>query len=226
LAVRKRAVPPSGGKSGTRSGGSVGLAADGARILEFAQKRDWHVWLESQHVSSEAVWLLIAKHGDKPCMSYQEALEVALAWGWIDSQKQKHDDKAWRQRFSRRKARSPWSKINRDKATALIAAGEMQAPGLAEVERAQADGRWAAAYDSARTSTVPDDLVAALTAKPRAAAFFATLDATNRYAILYRVQTAKKPETRAKRIADFVAMLARHETVHPVRGARAKGPLR
>jgi uncharacterized protein YdeI (YjbR/CyaY-like superfamily) len=213
--MRKRAVPASGGKSGTRSGGGVGLAADGARILEFAQKRDWY-----------AVWLLIAKNSDTPRLSYREALEVALAWGWIDSQKQKHDDTAWRQRFSRRKARSPWSKINRDKATALIAAGEMQAPGLAEVERAKADGRWAAAYDSARTSTAPDDLVAALATKPRAAAFFATLDAANRYAILYRVQTAKKPETRAKRIADFVAMLARHETIHPARGARAKGPLR
>ena len=162
-----------------------------------------------------------AVRATKKLLSYAEALDVALAWGWIDSQKRKLDDSAWLQRFTPRRTKSPWSKINRTKAEALIAAGTMQPAGLAEVERAKADGRWAAAYDSSRTSTVPDDLAAALSGNARAAAFFATLDAANRYAVLYRVQTAAKEETRARRIATFVEMLAKHETVHPRR--RAKG---
>lgn len=148
-------------------------------------------------------------------VTYAEALEVALAWGWIDGKKQAHDDEAWVQRFTRRTAKSPWSKINRDKALALISADAMAPPGLAEVERAKRDGRWNAAYDSSRTSTVPPDLAAALRANPRAAAFFPTLDRANRYAILYRVQAAKKAETRAERIGRFVTMLAQQKTIHP-----------
>jgi uncharacterized protein YdeI (YjbR/CyaY-like superfamily) len=186
-------------------------------VLTFEDARGWNAWLTKHHAESAAVWLLISKSPDAPSPTYAEALDVALAWGWIDSQKQKHDAAAWRQRFSRRGPRSPWSKINRDKATALIDAKKMKPAGLAEVERAKADGRWAAAYDGARTSTIPDDLLAALAKNKRAAEFFAKVDAANRYAVLYRVQTAKKPETRAKRIADFVAMLARHETIHPAR---------
>jgi uncharacterized protein YdeI (YjbR/CyaY-like superfamily) len=165
---------------------------------------------------------MITKQGQgAPALSYAEALDIALAWGWIDGQKRAHDDRAWLQRFSPRRSRSAWSKINRDKAEALIQAGKMRPPGLREVERARQDGRWDAAYDSPRTSQVPDDLARALAGSKVAAAFFETLDGANRYAILYRVQTAKKSETRAARIAKFVAMLANHETLHPPRRKRA-----
>ena len=182
----------------------------------------WRAWLASNHASSDGVWLRVSKKGI-PGLTYPEAVEGALAWGWIDSQKQKYDDTAWLQRFTPRKPQSPWSKINRDKATALIAAGRMEAPGLEEVERARRDGRWKSAYDSARTSKVPPDLAAALSADRRAAAFFAELDGANRYAILWRLQTAKRPETRAKRLAKFVAMLARHERIHALPAARTRG---
>jgi len=168
---------------------------------------------------------MITKQGKgAPALSYAEALDIALAWGWIDGQKRAHDDRAWLQRFTPRRPRSTWSKINRDKAEALIRAGAMQPPGLREVERAREDGRWDAAYDAARTSQVPDDLVQALARNKRAAAFFEALDGANRYAILYRVQTARKPETRAERIARFVAMLANHETLHPPRRKRTAAP--
>jgi len=192
-------------------------------VLGFATCEAWNEWLAAHHATSTGIFLEIGKPkgaASKPRLSYADALEVALAWGWIDSHKRKLDDAAWLQRFSPRKPKSPSSKINRAKAEALIASGAMRPPGLAEVERAKADGRWAKAYDSARTSTVPDDLAAALAAAPRAAAFFATIDAANRYAILYRVQTAAKPETRMRRIATFVAMLAKHETLHPTRAPR------
>jgi uncharacterized protein YdeI (YjbR/CyaY-like superfamily) len=161
--------------------------------------------------------MLTKKGGGPPALSYADALDVALVWGWIDGQKRAHDERAWLQRFTPRRARSAWSKINCAKAEALIRAGEMQPAGLAEVERARQDGRWDAAYDSARTAQVPDDLAQALARNKPASAFFAELDGTNRYAILYRVQTAKKPETRAARIAKFVAMLSKRETLHPVR---------
>src|SRR5262249_1065240 len=140
----------------------------------------------------------------RDALTYASALDVALAWGWIDSQKQALDETAWLQRFTPRTPRSPWSKINRAKAEALIANGRMEAPGLAEVERAKGDGRWERAYDGARTSTIPSDLAEAFARNPRARAFFEKLDAANRYAILYRVTTAKRPETRAQRIATLV----------------------
>lgn len=186
-------------------------------ILAFARAPDWHAWLASHHGSSQGVLLRIAKKGAQKSITYAEALDVALAWGWIDSQKRALDANAWLQRFTPRKAKSPWSKINRTKAEALIAARTMQPPGLAEVERAKRDGRWERAYDGARTSAVPADLAAALARNARARAFFETLDGANRYAILWRIQTAKKPETRAERITRFVAMCARHETIHPRR---------
>lgn len=148
---------------------------------------------------------------------------MALAWGWIDSRKSKHDENSWIQRFTPRKSKSPWSRINRVKAQTLIESGRMRAPGLAEVERAKRDGRWDRAYDSHRTARVPPDLAAALARNRRAAAFFETIDSANRYAILYRVQTAKKPETRSARIARFVDMLAKGETIHPPRRKRATG---
>jgi uncharacterized protein YdeI (YjbR/CyaY-like superfamily) len=186
-------------------------------ILELSRVGEWSAWLTSNHTRSQGVLLRIPKNGAKTAITYTEALDVALAWGWIDSQKRALDADAWLQRFSPRKANSPWSKINRAKAEALIAAGAMQAPGLAEVERAKRDGRWERAYDGARSASVPPDLAAAFARSARARAFFATLDSANRYAILYRVQTAKKPETRAARIERFVEMCAQHETLHPPR---------
>ena len=148
------------------------------------------------------------------CLDYAQALDVALCYGWIDGQKDKFDDSCWLQRFTPRTLRSKWSKVNREKASALIEQGRMRAPGMAEVERAKADGRWDAAYAGSKTATVPEDLAVALAASPAAAEFFATLDSQNRYSILYRVQDAKKPETRARRIQKFVEMLAQHQKIH------------
>src|SRR6185503_17280426 len=166
------------------------------RKLSFANAREWKAWLAKNHASSPGVWLVIGKKGaTKPSITYAEAVEGALAWGWIDGQKQAATAVAWLQRFSRRTAQSPWSKINRDKALSLVAAGKMAAPGLAEVERAKRDGRWARAYAGARNANVPADLERALRKNPRARAFFETIDRTNRYSILYRVGSAKKPET-------------------------------
>lgn len=184
--------------------------------LTFADREAWAKWLGANHASSRGVRLRIAKKGcPEPSVTYAEAVEVALAWGWIDGQKGAIDDEWWLQRFTPRGPRSAWSKINQEKALALIASGAMKAPGLAEVERAKGDGRWAAAYASPSRAVVPPDLAAALAANPRAQRFFETLEARNRYAILYRVETAKRAETRARRIETFVAMLARHEKLHP-----------
>lgn len=194
-------------------------------ILEFSHIGEWFAWLRSNHTRSEGVLLRIPKKGAKNAISYAAALDVALAWGWIDSQKRALDASAFLQRFSPRRSKSPWSKINCAKAEALIAAGAMQAPGLAEVKRAKRDGRWERAYDGARSSIVPADLAAAFARQARARAFFDTLDSANRYAILYRVQTAKKPETRAARIERFVDMCARHETIHPPRRAKTAARL-
>jgi uncharacterized protein YdeI (YjbR/CyaY-like superfamily) len=148
-------------------------------------------------------------------VSYPEALEMALCYGWIDGQKQRHDESGWLQRFTPRAPRSVWSKLNRDRAEALIAGGEMRPPGLAEVERAKSDGRWDDAYDSQRTAVVPGDLKAALEEHPEAKAFFETLNSANRYAIVWRLQTAKKAETRERRLRQFIEMLERHEKLHP-----------
>jgi len=187
-------------------------------ILSFDDRDEWRAWLASHHATSPGVGLRIAKKGARTTsVTYAEAVEIALEWGWIDGKKEALDEEAWVQRFSRRAAKSPWSKINRDKALALIAEKAMAPPGLAEVARAKKDGRWDAAYDSAKTSTVPADLTVALQANRRAAAFFETIDRANRYAILWRIQTAKKESTRAERIARFVGMLARHETIHPTK---------
>lgn len=177
-------------------------------------------WLKKHHATSEGLWLRIAKRGaDAPSITYAEAVEVALCWGWIDGQKKGLDDQHFLQRFTPRRARSLWSKINVDKAQALIEAGRMQPAGQACIDAARADGRWARAYDGARTAVVPEDLRAALAAEPKAQAFFATVDGANRYAVLWRIETAAKPETRARRIAQLVAMLARGETIHGARPA-------
>lgn len=184
-------------------------------VQQFARQEDWARWLAENHESSLGVWLQLAKKGSGVrSVSYDEALEVALCFGWIDGQKQAHSEQFWLQKFTRRSSKSIWSKINRDKAVALIETGKMKPAGLHEVERARGDGRWDAAYDSASKATVPDDLQAALDGNAKAKEFFETLDRQNRYAILFRIQTAKKAETRAKKIAQFVQMLERHEKVH------------
>ncbi len=181
----------------------------------FKSAKPFETCLKKNHAPSDGLWLKIAKRGaNEPSVTYPEAVEIALCWGWIDGQKKGLDDQHFLQRFTPRRARSIWSKINVDKVAALIEAGRMQAPGYAQIGAAQADGRWAQAYDGARTSAAPEDLLAALEAEPRAKAFFATIDAANRYAVLWRIQTAVKAETRARRIAQLVEMLARGETIH------------
>ena len=189
--------------------------------LPFASQDEWRAWLAEHHADSDGVWIAFARKASGiPTVTYAEAVEVALTYGWIDGQARSIDETRYGQRFTPRRARSRWSKINRAKAEKLSAAGEMQPAGLAEVERAKADGRWDAAYDSPTTATVPDELRAALDADPAAAKLFDELDGTNRFAILHRIHDAKRPETRARRIAKFVEMLARGETLHPRRTAR------
>jgi uncharacterized protein YdeI (YjbR/CyaY-like superfamily) len=181
----------------------------------FATPADLEGWLEANAADSPGIWLKIAKKGAPvPSVTYAEALELALCFGWIDSQKRGLDDTHFLQRFTPRRPRGRWSKINREKCEALEAAGALRPAGAAEVAAAKADGRWDAAYESARTAQVPEDLQAELDANPKAAAFFAELDGTNRYAILYRLQEAKKPETRVRRLTKFVAMLERGEKLH------------
>lgn len=181
----------------------------------FKSAKAFEAWLKKNHATSDGLWLKIAKRGsNEPSVTYPEAVEIALCWGWIDGQKKSLDDQHYLQRFTPRRARSVWSKINVEKVRGLIEAGRMQAPGQAQIEAAKADGRWARAYDGARTSTVPEDLQAALEAEPAAKTFFASINASNRYAILWRIQTAARAETRARRIAQLVGMLARGETIH------------
>ncbi len=185
-------------------------------IIHFASRDTWKVWLAEQHTSSSGLWLKIAKKGSGiATVSYAEALEVALCYGWIDSQKGGFDDEYFLQRFTPRKPKGKWSKINRTKATDLIERCEMQPAGLREVEQARADGRWDAAYEGQGTATVPEDLRRELERNEAAREFFATLDSANRYAVLYRVQEAKRPETRARRINKYVAMLAGGKKIHP-----------
>jgi uncharacterized protein YdeI (YjbR/CyaY-like superfamily) len=184
--------------------------------VPFASEDAWEAWLAAEHASSDGIWIRFAKKGSGiASVTYAEALEAALCYGWIDGQSKRVDDSWFLQRFTPRRARSPWSSRNRARALALIEAGRMQPAGLREVERAQADGRWDAAYEGPATTTVPDDLRRALDENPAARDRFATLDSRNRYAILYRVQEAKRPETRARRIDTFVAMLAEGKTLHP-----------
>jgi uncharacterized protein YdeI (YjbR/CyaY-like superfamily) len=185
-------------------------------IVLFADRTAFREWLSAHHALQPGLWLRIAKAASPlHSVTYGEALDLALCFGWIDGQRRSHDAESFLQKFTPRQKRSPWSKRNRERADRLAAAGEMHAAGLAAVDAAKADGRWDRAYDSPGTVTVPADLHAALDAHPEARAFFETLKGTNRFAILYRIQTAVKPETRARRIAEFVAMLQRRETLHP-----------
>jgi uncharacterized protein YdeI (YjbR/CyaY-like superfamily) len=185
-------------------------------IKPFKDQKAWAAWLAKNHATSTGIWLRLAKGAtDTKSLTYAQAVEAALCQGWIDGQKKAVDGQHWLQRFTPRTARSIWSKINREKALALIESGAMQPAGLAQVETARLDGRWERAYDSARGSAIPVDLQAALDASPKAKRFFAGLDAANRYAILWRLQTAKKPQTRAARIDKFIAMLGRGDKLHP-----------
>jgi uncharacterized protein YdeI (YjbR/CyaY-like superfamily) len=184
-------------------------------ILLFATPPDFEAWLEENHAGSDGFWLKIAKKGSgEVSISYAEGLELALCFGWIDSQKRGHDEKFFLQRFTPRRPRGRWSRINRDKAEELIAAKAMRPAGMAEVEAARADGRWEVAYEGARTAKVPEDLQRELDANQPAREFFASLDSSNRYAIVYRLNDAKKPETRERRLRKFVAMLERGEKIH------------
>ncbi|MCY1042853.1 YdeI/OmpD-associated family protein [Corallococcus sp. bb12-1] len=184
-------------------------------IVPFASEKAFEQWLAKHHADAPGVWLKFAKkESGIASVTYAQAVEVALCYGWIDGQAKPVDDTYWIQRFTPRRARSRWSKINCGKVDALVAAGRMRPAGLREVEAARADGRWDAAYASPTAIAVPEDLLLALEANPKAKVFFATLKGSNRYAILYRLHDAKKPETRARRLEKFVAMLEAGETIH------------
>ena len=183
-------------------------------VLFFASPADLEVWMGVHGEESDGIWLKFAKKDSGiESVVYAEAVEIALSYGWIDGQAKRLDDHHYLQRFTPRRPRSKWSKINREKAERLIAEGRMRPAGLREVELAKEDGRWDDAYDSPSTATVPDDFQAALDAEPAAAEFFASLGSTKRYSFLYRITDAKRPETRAKRIAEYVELLARGETL-------------
>jgi uncharacterized protein YdeI (YjbR/CyaY-like superfamily) len=185
-------------------------------IIAFASQAEWEAWLDSQPATSRGLWLKIAKKdAGVETVSYAEALESALCYGWIDGQRAAHDERYFLTRFTPRGRKSKWSQINRAKAIELLRQGRMTPAGVAQVEQARQDGRWDAAYEAQSAATVPADLQRALDEHPVAQAFFATLDSRNRYAILYRLQDARKPETRARRIAQYVAMLDEQKKLYP-----------
>ena len=187
----------------------------GLPIMTFADAAAFERWLAWQPANASGLWIKLAKAASgRVGMTKAEAIDAALCLGWIDGQLDKYDDAHWLVRFTPRRVRSKWSQVNRNRATQLIEEGRMRPAGAAQIAAAKADGRWDAAYAPASTARVPADLQAALDRSPEASAFFATLSGANRYAILYRIGAVKKPETRARKIAEFVAMLERHETVH------------
>jgi len=213
-AKAKSAPTKSASGSGTKKKTAVTGSAPGS-IRAFKTRKDFADWLEKNHKTSPALWVRIAKKSSgTKSLTYAEGVEVALCYGWIDAQKLPEDETAWLQRFMPRRPRSIWSKVNREKVKALIASGEMRPAGLEEIERAKKDGRWDDAYDSPSGATVPHDFEKELEEHPRAKAFFQTLSKANSYAILWRLQTAKKPETRSKRMRTFIAMLEKGETLH------------
>jgi uncharacterized protein YdeI (YjbR/CyaY-like superfamily) len=188
---------------------------DDLPVMPFESVAAWEAWLEANHADAPGVWLQIAKQASGiPTVTYSEALDAALCLGWIDGQKASYDEASFLQRFTPRRARGKWSKINVDRVARLIEAGRMRPAGLAHVDAAKADGRWEAAYGGSATMTVPEDLQTALDANPAARDFFATISRTNRYSVLYRVHDAMRPETRANRIAALVEMLAEGKTFH------------
>lgn len=185
-------------------------------ILLFDDEQAWERWLEQHHGTAAGVWLQLAKkHSRLRSVAYAAALDVALCYGWIDSQKRSHDAESWLQKFTPRSPKSIWSKINVEKVRALSAAGRMRPAGLQAIEQAKASGRWEAAYESQSNARVPEDFQSALERSPEAKAFFASLNSANRYAMLFRIQSAKRPDTRTQRIEKFVGMLMRGEKIHP-----------
>lgn len=185
-------------------------------VMVFKHQTDWEAWLGKHFDSSPGIWMRLAKKSATlQSVTYQEALEWALCYGWIDGQKKAFDKESWLQRFTPRGPKSIWSRINHDKALRLIKSRRMKPAGLAAIRRAKENGRWDAAYDSHSTAVPPPDFQEALNKNARAKNFFATLNSQNRYAILFRIQTVKKIETRQKRIAAFVRMLGMHEKLHP-----------
>jgi uncharacterized protein YdeI (YjbR/CyaY-like superfamily) len=185
-------------------------------ILPFASKKKWSDWLAKGHDKSMGVWLKLAKKdSDIPSVTYAEALDIALCYGWIDGQKKGFDDQYWLQKFTPRGPKSIWSKINTEKAERLIANGEIKPAGLKAIEAARQDGRWEAAYASQKNIAIPDDFQAALAQNQKAKDFFVALKSAERYSFLFRIHHARKPETRAKRIQQFVEMLERNEKLHP-----------
>jgi uncharacterized protein YdeI (YjbR/CyaY-like superfamily) len=192
-------------------------------VRSFASRARWEAWLAAQPLTSKGVWLKFAKAASGiASVSKQEALDVALCHGWIDGLVDKFDTDYWLVRFTPRRPRGKWSQINRERALVLNKLGRMRPAGMNEVERAKLDGRWKAAYASQSKATVPDDLQRVLDRNPRAKRLFDKLDRVNRYAILYRIHDAKKPETRADRIQKYTTMLSRGETIHPTSKARVK----
>ena len=185
-------------------------------IISFETQQGWERWLTEHHTDTDGLWLKIAKkEAGISSVNYAEALESAICYGWIDGQKASFDDKYWLQKFTPRRAKSIWSKVNCSKALALIAEGRMQPAGIRQVELAQADGRWESAYESQSKITIPDDFQKELDNNPKAQEFFTTLNSVNRYAILFRIQTANKPETRSARISTFIEMLSNNQKLHP-----------
>jgi uncharacterized protein YdeI (YjbR/CyaY-like superfamily) len=190
--------------------------SDNVPIMSFETQQSWEEWLKENHAETKGIWLKIAKkEARSPSVSYAEALDSALCYGWIDGQKAAFDDKYWLQKFTPRTAKSIWSKVNCGKAEALIAEGRMQPAGLRQVELAKADGRWGRAYESQSKITIPDDFQRELDKNPKAKDFFNTLDSANRYAFLFRIHAAKKPETRSAKIQKFVEMLNQQQKLHP-----------
>ncbi|HEY3830604.1 MAG TPA: YdeI/OmpD-associated family protein [Solirubrobacteraceae bacterium] len=188
----------------------------GLPVISFAHAGDWERWLQEHHEGASGLWLKLAKKDAQiASVTYAQALELALCFGWIDGQKGAYDESWWLQRFTPRGPRSRWSRINREKAQELERTGRLRPAGLREIERARADGRWEAAYESQSRATVPEDLQRELDRDPAARAFFESLESHNRYAILYRLQDAKRPATRARRLQQFMEMLRAGEKLHP-----------
>lgn len=214
----RRSTGETGGKGSmkTKSG-----KTDQIRL--FSTQAVWAAWLEKNHRNSPGLWLRLAKKGSGlRSVTYSEALEIALCYGWIDGQKRGESKQTWLQRFLPRSARSIWSKINREKASVLIATGRMKPAGHAAIGAAKKNGTWDGAYDSPKSAKVPADFQAALHASPRAKEFFEKLDGANRYAVLFRIQTVKKTETRERKIREFITMLERRERIHQPRRAATK----
>jgi uncharacterized protein YdeI (YjbR/CyaY-like superfamily) len=201
-------------KKGSRKA-TKSTRTDSGSIHAFASQSAWEKWLDENHRTSDGIWMQLAKKASGiPSVTYAEAVESALCYGWIDGQKRPHSETAWLQRFTPRRPKSMWSQINREKALALIEAKRMKAAGVEQVERARQDGRWEAAYGSPSALTTDTDFEKALNKNPRAKKFFKTISAANRYAILWRIQTAKRAETRESRIRQYVEMLEKGETHH------------